>query len=100
MLDEFFSIFVVHTITYVYNFVAPLKVGSRVGWPNNFLNVLQLLSPLKRKLSNFFLRSIFIFNKKESRSCQFATYRRKTQFEFLASQTGRIAFTIFKVIIR
>ena len=54
----------------------------------------------KRKLSNFRFRSIFIFNKKERQSYQFATYQRKALFEFLTSQTGEMAFTVFNVIIR
>ena len=52
-----------------------------------FLNALELFSPEKK-------------NKKGSQSCQFATYRRKALLEFLTSQTGEMAFTIFKVIIR
>ena len=50
--------------TVVLNAQASLKVDSRIGWPNNFLNVLEWFSPWKRKLSNFRFRSIFIFNKK------------------------------------
>ena len=41
-----------------------LKADSRIRLPNIFFNVLQLLPPLKRKLSDFRFRSIFIFNKK------------------------------------
>ena len=62
--------------------------------------VLELFSPSKIKLSNFRFGSIFIFNKKEPQSCQFATHRRNAPFEFLASQTGQMAFIFFKVIIR
>ena len=61
-----------------------------------FFNILELFSPKKRKLSTFRFRSIFIFNKKETQSCQFATYRCNALFEFLTSQTGQI----FKVIMR
>ena len=32
-------------------------------------------------------------------SCQFATYRQNALFEFLKSQTGQMAFPIFKVIV-
>ena len=77
-----------------------LKADSRVAWPNNLKNILELFSPYKRKTSNFRFRSIFIFNKKEFQSCQFATYRRNALFEFLTSQTGQMAFTVFKVIVR
>ena len=52
-----------------------------------------------KKLSYFHFRSIFICNKKESQSCQFATYRRNALLEFLTSQTRDMAFAIFKVII-
>ena len=38
--------------------------------------------------------------KKEPESCQFATDRRNALFEFLTSQTGQMAFPIFKVITR
>ena len=65
-----------------------------------FLNVLELFYPLKRKLSKFRFRTIIIFNKKEPQSCQFATYRKNALFEFLTSQTGPMAFPIFKVITR
>ena len=61
---------------------------------------LRVIFSLKRKLFNFRFRSIFIFNKKEPQSCQFATYRRNALFEFLTSQTGQMAFLIFKVIMR
>ena len=53
-----------------------------------------------RKLFNFRFRPIFTFNKKEPQSGQFATYRRNALFEFLTSQTGQMAFPIFKVIMR
>ena len=53
----------------------------------------------KSKLSDFRFRLIFIFNKNELQSCQFATYWRKVLFEFLTSQAGEMAFIIFKVII-
>ena len=59
-----------------------------------------VLSLKKRKLSNFRFRSIFIFNKKEAQSCLFATYRRNALFVFLTSETGEIAFPIFKVIMK
>ena len=62
-----------------------------------FLNVSELFSPQKRKPFNFRFRSFFIFNKKEPQSCQFATYQRNALFEFLASQTGEMAFTILKL---
>ena len=62
------------------------RLLGRMTW--QFLNVLELFSPEKRKLSNFHFRSIFIFNKKEPQSCQFATYWQKAVFEFLTSQTG------------
>ena len=45
-------------------------------------------------------RSIFIFNKKEPQSFQFATYRRNALFEFLTSQIGQMAFPVSKVIMR
>ena len=47
-----------------------------------------IFSLKKKKLSNFRFRSIFIFNKKEPQSCQFATQRRNALFDFLMSQTG------------
>ena len=72
-----------------------LKADSRVGWPNIFLNVLELFSLLKRKLSNFRFRSIFIFNKKEPQSCQFATYWRNPLLEFLTSQNRTNDFYSF-----
>ena len=59
-----------------------------------------ILSLKKRKLSNFRFRSIFIFNKKVAQSCPFATYRRNALFVSLTSQTGEIAFPIFKVIMK
>ena len=43
---------------------------------------------------------MFIFNKKEPQSCQFATYRRNALYEFLTSQTGQKAFQISKVIMK
>ena len=61
---------------------------------------LRVIFSLKRKLFNFRFRLIFVFNKKEPRSCQFATYRRNALFEFLTSQPGQVAFPISKVIIR
>ena len=64
-----------------------------------FLNVLELSSPYKSKLSNFRFCLIFIFNKKNLQGCEFATYWRKALFEFLTSQTGEMAFIIFNVII-
>ena len=64
--------------------VTLLRADSWVGWPNN----------------NYCFHSIFSFNKKESLSCQFATYQRNALFEFLTSQTGQMAFSVFKVIIR
>ena len=73
-----------------------LKADSRLRWPN----VLEFIFPWKRKVFNFCFRSIFIFNKKEPQSCQFATYRRKALFDFLTSQTGQMAFQIFKVAMR
>ena len=73
-------------------------LSGRMTW--QFLNTLELFSPSKSKLSSFCFRLIFIFNKKEPQSCQFATYWRKALFEFLTSQTGEMAFIIFNVIIR
>ena len=79
----------------------PIIKGRLSGqMTKQFLNVLELFSPSKRKLSNFRFHSIYIFNKKEPQSCQFGTYWRKALFEFLMSQTGKLAFTIFKVIIK
>ena len=45
-----------------------------------------------------FVLSLFS-NKKWPQSCQFATYRRNGLFEFSTSQTGQMAFPIFKVIM-
>ena len=67
---------------------------------SQFLNVLELFSPYKDKLSNFRFRLTFIFNEKEHQSCQFANYWRKALFEILTSQTGEMAFITFSVIIR
>ena len=50
------------------------------------------------KKENF--RSICILNKKEPHSGQFATCQQNAVFEFLMSQTGQMAFPIFKVIKR
>ena len=47
------------------------RVSGQMVW--QFLNALELLFPWKIKLSNFRFRLIFIFNKKELQSCQFAT---------------------------
>ena len=59
-----------------------LKVDSRVGMTWQFLIVLELFSVLKSKLSNFRFRLIFIFNKKDPQSCQFATYWQKLCLSF------------------
>ena len=49
--------------------------GGLWGWMTWYLlNALELFSPSKSKLSNFRFCLMFIFNKKESQSCQFATY--------------------------
>ena len=61
---------------------------------------LRVIFSLKRELSNLRFRSIFIFNEKESRTCQFAAYRQNALFEVLTSQTGQMAFPIFKVMMR
>ena len=76
-----------------------LKVDSRAGMTRQFLIVLELFSVLKSKLSNFRFRLIFIFNKKYPQSCQFVTYWQKALFEFLRSQTGKMTFITFNVII-
>ena len=84
-----------------YNIIHEIVKGGlsgRMTW--QFINVLELYSSYKRKLSNFRFRSIFIFNKKEAQSCQFGSYWWKAQFEVLTSQTGQMAFTVFKFIIR
>ena len=49
-----------------------------------------------------FVKSLFSTKKSQEpkKSCQFATLRQNALFEFLTSQTGQKAFTIFKVIIR
>ena len=73
-------------------------LSGRMNW--QFLNALELFSPSWSKLYNFRFRLIFIFNKKEPQSCQFANYRRKALFEFLTSETSEMAFKIFNVIIR
>ena len=52
------------------------------------------------KNANFCFCSIFIFNKKEPQICQFVTYRQNALFEFLTSQTEKMVFPIFKVIMR
>ena len=52
--------------------------------------------------------SIFVFNKKEPQSCQFASYQRKALFEFLTSQIFHFSelpfdvtnFPFFRVIMR
>ena len=75
-----------------------LKADSRVGWANNFLNVLEFFYFLKKKAIQFLLSFNLYFQQKEPQSCQFATYRRKALIEFLTSQTGQMAFAIFKVI--
>ena len=75
--------------------------GGLSGWMTwQFLNVLELFSLQKSKLSNFRFRSIFIFNKKEPQSCKFGTYWQKALLEFLTSQTSQMAFTVLKVMIR
>ena len=76
-----------------------IKGGLSGRMTQQFLNVLQLFSLWKRKLSNFRFCSIFIINKKEPESCQFATYRRNALFELLTSQKGKIDFPVFKVIM-
>ena len=55
---------------------------------------------LKKKTIQFpFLFNIY-FQQKIAPKFQFATYRRNALFEVLASQTGQMAFPIFKVIMR
>ena len=72
-----------------------------LGWNDLIIfKCFRVIFSLKRKLSNFRFRLIFIFNKREPQSCQFATYQRNALFEFLMSQTGKMAFPNFKVITR
>ena len=59
-----------------------------------FLNCFRVIFSLKYKPSNFRFRLFFIFNKKESQSCQFFTNRWKTLFEFMTSQAW--CFFIFQ----
>ena len=73
-------------------------LSGRMTW--QFLNTLESFSSEKNELFNFRFCLIFIFNKKEPQSRQFASYWRKALFEFLTSQTDKMAFTIFKVIVR
>ena len=82
-----------------YNKLPDLKAGSRLGWPNIF-KCFRVIFSLKKKIIQFPLSFILYLQKKEPQSCQFATYRRNALFEFLTSQTGQMAFLIFKVIIR
>ena len=58
-----------------------------------------VISSLKKKTIQFLLLfNLYIQQKKETQSCQFASYRRNALF--LTSETGQMTFTIFKVIIR
>ena len=59
----------------VINFEIKGRLSAQMTW--QFLNALELFSPYKSKLSNFRFCLIFIFNKKQSQSCEFATYWRK-----------------------
>ena len=77
-----------------------LKGGLSGRMTLQFFKCFRVIFSLKMKLSNFRFQSIFISNKKEPQSCQFATYEQNALFEFLTSQTGQMAFTVFKVIIR
>ena len=83
--------------------IKPIKcfkggLSARMIWW--FLNVLEYFLLKKENYPIFRFCSIFIFNKKEPQSCQFATYRRNALFEFLTSQTGQMAFPILKFIMR
>ena len=69
-------------------------LSGRMTW--QFLNTLESFSSEKTNFSTF----VFLFNKKEPQSRQFASYWRKALFEFLTSQTDKMAFMIFKVIVR
>ena len=60
----------------------------------------RVIFSLKKKTIQFPLSFSLYFQQKEPQICQFATYRRNALFEFLTSQTGQMAFPIFKVIMR
>ena len=59
----------------------------------------KVIFSLKKKTIDFPLSVNLYFQLKRAQSCQFATYRRNDLFEFLTSQTGQMAFPIFKVIM-
>ena len=60
----------------------------------------RVIFSLKKKTIQFPLLFNLYFQQKKPQSCQFATYRRNALFEFLTSQTGEMAFPIFKVSMR
>ena len=61
----------------------------------------RVIFSLKNKTIQFPLSfNLYLKKKKQPQSCQFATYWQNALFEFLTSQTGEMAFPIFKVIIR
>ena len=65
-----------------------------------FLKCFGVIFSSKSKYPIFaFIQSLFS-TKMSSKSCQFGTYQRKVLFEFLTSQTGQVAFIIFKIITR
>ena len=55
---------------------------------------------LKNQTIQFAFSFNLYFQQKDRQSCQLAAYWWKALFEFLTSQTGKMAFIIFNVIIR
>ena len=70
-----------------------LKGGLSGRMTLQFFKCFRVIFSLKMKLSNFRFQSIFISNKKEPQSCQFATYKQNALFEFLTSQTWLLQFS-------
>ena len=63
-----------------------------------FMNIVELFSPWKSKLTNFCFSLIFICNKREPENCTFFTNWWKSLFEFVTSQTCGMIFLFFNII--
>ena len=83
--------------------VAPLTANNEKLTLGKFLALFKLKADSPISIQIIYPISAFVLslfsNKKWPQSCQFATYRRNGLFEFSTSQTGQMAFPIFKVIM-
>ena len=79
----------------------PTWIHYEFNWNHKDTDDESFCVSLKKKTIQFSLSfNLYFQQKKEPQSCQFATYWQNALFEFLTSQTGQMAFPIFKVIMR